>query len=324
MKIVIDDQIPELANLLTAYAEITSLPSIEITHPHIQNADALFVRTVTKITRDLIHDTRIKFIASASAGIDHVDLAYLQRQQIHYCYAPGCNALAVMNYLMSTIATLGFDIVDKKIGVIGIGRIGKLVSETLKKLGAQVFQKFRPDDLFSAIPNDCDLITLHPSLTFNHHPSYHLIEAKFLAALKPGAILINASRGAVINEAALTRDDLLYCLDVFEHEPQINVDLFHRAAIATPHIAGYSLAAKYRASLMLFDAFCDWQNLPKMTIERAELENKVAQNQMHLKLDTNWQEKILEIYDPRNDKFDPAKFTQARKNYVLRKEIVFF
>lgn len=322
MKIVLDDQIPELENLLAAYGEIVLLAADKITAATIQTADALFVRTVTKIDAHLLKNTRVKFVASASAGIDHLNLSYLERQKIHYCYAPGCNALAVTNYLLSSIAALGFNIANKKIGVIGIGHIGKSVSETLSALGAQVFQKFRADDLFSAIPSDCDLITLHPSLTFDHHPSYHLVNAKFLSALKPGAILINAARGPVIDERALTRDDLIYCFDVWEDEPKINLEVFNRATIATPHIAGYSLAAKYRASLMVFDAFCEWQNLPKETPKRRELETKIAENQIHLKLDTNWQEKILEIYDPRNDRFNPAEFTQARKNYVLRKEII--
>lgn len=321
MKILIDDQIPELAKLLANYGEIISLAANKITQENLNTADAIFVRTLTQIDQNLIENAPTKFIASATAGIDHVDLAYLQSQKIQFDYAPSCNALAVTNYLMSTIAALGFNIANKKIGVIGIGHIGKLVSETLRKLGAQVFQKFRPDDL-SVIPSDCDLVTLHPSLTFDHHPSYHLINAKFLSALKPGAILINASRGPVIDERALTRNDLIYCFDVWEDEPKINLEVFNRATIATPHIAGYSAAAKYRASLMVFDAFCEWQNLPKNTQARRELENKIAANQISLKLDANWQEKILAIYDPRNDKFNPAEFTQARKNYVLRKEII--
>lgn len=322
MKIIIDNQIPGLDVLLAQYGEVTSLPSQDITNSALQNADALFVRAVTPVDGNLLSHTGVKFVASATAGIDHLDLVYLKRQKIHSCYAPGSNSLAVMNYLMSSIAAIGFNVANKKIGVVGIGHIGKLVSNTLSRLGAQVFQKFRADNLLSSLPDDCDLVTLHPSLTFDHHPSYHLIDEKFLNRLKPGAILINASRGPVIKESALTRDDLIYCFDVWENEPEINLETYKKTTIATPHIAGYSFAAKYRVSLMVFDAFCDWQRLPKMTPKREMIEARIAQNQINLTLDENWQTNILKIYDPRKDRFDPAHFTQARKDYVLRPEIL--
>lgn len=317
MKIIADNENFGVKELFSPHGEVILLPAHRITNKTIHDADALIVRTVTPINEQLLENSRVRFVGSASAGANHFDTAFLKRQKVNFCYAPGCNALAVTDYILACLAALKFQTQNKRAGVIGYGNVGKLVTAHLEKLGMRVFVNDPPLGFKNPIPDDCDLITLHPSLVRDgEHPSFHLINSEFINKLKSGCVLINASRGEVINEAALTRDDITLCLDVWENEPRINQDVFSKAKIATPHIAGYSHAAKKRAVQMVYTQFCRFFDLPCDA-------HDIVTHPIEIKLDAHWQKNLLQHYNPLNDRFDPANFTAARSKYSLRDEIGF-
>ncbi len=333
MKIFVDQLIPQLTLLLQSHGEIVEAPTTEIKNENLKTADALFVRSITQITLSLLQHTPIKFVATASAGRDNFAADLSKRQDTQYYNAPGSNALAVTDYVMSCIAALNVDLKKIKIGIVGVGQIGALLAETLTKLDANVLLNDPPraqrDNTFHSFPlstlADCDLISVHTPLTHSgEHATWQLLNAAFLNSLKPGTIIINAARGGVVDENALNALDLVFCGDTWQNEPTINPVTFARAKIKTPHIAGYSLGGKLRASLMVYLAFCDAFGFTPNHQRVRELEHEIAAHQIHLPLTANWQSELLNLYDPRRDSFEPANFRHARNSYGLRKEIVLF
>lgn len=316
IKIVADRHIPHIMEYFSPHAEIRQIDAADMSPDTLHDADVLLVRTVTNVNKSLLEKTHIKFVGSASAGKNHIDEAYLKNRGITFHYAPGCNALAVTEYVMACFAALGKTIQSKKIGVIGLGHVGKKVVDVLERAGAIVIKNDPPLG-FEADFRDCDAITLHCSLTAEgKYPSYHLINSTVMRALKPGTVIINAARGGVLDESAL-RDDLVYCLDVWENEPHINIHTFNRAMIKTPHIAGYSVEAKHRATKMLYEAFCQWANCPTHYPTLSAPVNPVK-----IKLDSAWPSALLKHYSPFNDHFEPTLFNHSRQHYPLRKEVV--
>ncbi len=279
--IVVDDNIPAVENYLGHHGEITRIDGRLLSAPQhedlLVNTDALFVRSVTPVnasllTRAVRQSQRLRFVGTATSGYDHVDVAFLQENSIDFVHAPGANALAVVDYVLSAIAALPERLeqllAGGSVGIIGYGHIGRQLAARLKALGARicVYDPWLPA---SQIPDSagfdellrCDVLTLHPQLVDTlPWPSRYLVRAAQLAQLSPAQVLINASRGPVIHNA-----DLLACLasgngpqtvlDVWENEPAIDVQLLDAIQLGTPHIAGYSLDGKLRATKMLCDAF---------------------------------------------------------------------
>ena len=225
--------------------------------------DALFIRTITKINYNLIANSNVNFIGSATAGIDHVDTSLLKDNNIVFSHAPGANAHAVADYIHCCVKYLALK--PTTAAIIGCGEVGSRVVSRLKQLGFDVIAYDPPKAEHlgpAAWPQNsicdtyqADLICIHTPLTFDGaHPTYHMIDDQFLKHLKPGTTIINAGRGAVLcNDAILKNPQHTYCLDVFEGEPNMNPNVLKRCKVATPHIAGYSLPAKQRASAMIFN-----------------------------------------------------------------------
>jgi erythronate-4-phosphate dehydrogenase len=225
------------------------------------------VRSVTQVNQSLLEGSSVRFVGSATAGTDHIDLHYLKKNNIQFAYAPGCNAEAVVQYALSVFSRLKPQWLNSKIGIIGCGNVGGRLYQKLIALGVdcRVYDPFLSP---SQIPDlvsfnevlDCDIISLHTPLTTDgEFPTYHLFNKQVLNALKPNALLINAGRGAVIDNLALIErlkqsDGLQVALDVWESEPQINTELLDLVSLATPHIAGYSDEGKMRGTRMLYEA----------------------------------------------------------------------
>ena len=245
------------------------------------DADALLVRSVTAVNQQLIERSGLKFVATATAGFDHVDREYLASRGIAFSHAPGCNATAVVEYVLAALDTLaqreGFALGERTVGIIGKGQVGGRLFQTMERLGVDVCACDPPlaameggkryvsvDELIER----SDIICLHTPLTTDGpHPTRYLIDEPQLQAMKPGTILINAGRGAVINNAALKRylerrNDLIVVLDVWESEPDADPQLMSLVALATPHIAGYSLDARIRGTQMIYQSFCQHFGLP--------------------------------------------------------------
>ncbi len=276
MKIVADENIPLVAHFFGNLGEIILKPGREIKREDLIDADILLVRAVTRVDKDLLQGTRVQFVGSPVSGMDHIDTRWLDSQGIRWAEASGCNADAVVEYVVCVAAALQL---KKKVGVIGCGTIGARVVKTLTKLGFEVTQcdpiRAEQEEDFKSVGlsdlGDLDWITLHVPLTYDNHPTFHMIEKNFLQRQKKGCVLINAARGSVIDQEDLKKygEHLDWCLDVFENEPNIDLEILKKAVIATPHIAGYSVQSKIRGIEMIYEKAVAMHIIPKTDISPA-------------------------------------------------------
>lgn len=274
LNIVADQNMPLVQELFSEYGNVRLLPGRDISSADLHGADVLLVRSVTQVNRQLLAGSPVKFVGSATIGTDHIDLSYLEQSGIQFSHAPGCNAEAVVQYDLSVMCRLMPDWQEKKVGIVGCGNVGGRLYNRLQELGVScaVYDPFLsaaniPDLGKLEAVLDCDIICLHTPITSTgHYPTHHLFDEDRLKALKPGTLIINAGRGAVIDNRALLAlfrggSTLQVALDVWETEPHIDVDLMSFVAMATPHIAGYSLEGKVNGTGMVFDAFRVWADL---------------------------------------------------------------
>jgi len=352
MKIVADSAIPFVGHLFSVLGTVVLLDGRHITSDDLSDADVLITRTVTTVNRRLLHGTPVRFVGSATSGIDHIDTQYLQERNIMFAQAPGCNARSVAEYVLSSLCVLAVespaDLVGKTVGIIGCGHAGSALYNILQALGVRCLLNDPPlQQQGSALPLlpleqvlEADIISLHVPLTKQgEHATWHMLDSQRLAGLRKDAILINASRGGVINEAALIDfiNDNPRCavvLDVWENEPAINPDLLAKTAIATPHIAGYSTDAKLRGTLTVFRQAChhfnrapDESMLPELPMP--ELNRIVPADNKPLEA---VQTAVLASYDVRADSgalrqmldISPelriSYFSELRNSYPLRRE----
>ena len=280
MKIVADENIPLLMECFGGIGQVVQRPGRSITAEDLQGADALLVRSVTQVNKPLLENSSLSFVGTCTAGLDHMDLDYLAERQIAAAHAPGCNATAVVEYVLAALDVLaerdGFDLQQRVVGVVGKGEVGGRLYRTLDRLGVEVYANdplCPPDESVRFLELDelierCDVICLHTPLTTSGlHPTRHLINEPRLSAMKPGTILLNAGRGPVIDNGALKSvllkgQPLSVVLDVWESEPNPDPELIPLVDIATPHIAGYSLDAKISGTEMIYKAFCQHFGLP--------------------------------------------------------------
>ncbi len=272
--IICDEQIPFAERTFSRIGPVRLLPASRINARSIRRGEVLIIRSVTRVNSDLLGGTRIKLVGSVTSGIDHIDTAYLKRRRIKMIAAPGSNAESVAEYVLASLVLLsrrkGFNLRGMSVGVIGVGHVGALVDRKLRALGLRTIlndpplaratrdHRYRPlADVLAA-----DIITLHvPLVTGGRYATYQMVDRKFLARLKRPVILVNTSRGRVLDERAvreyLGRKAIAgLVVDVWPHEPDIDADLISCCDIATPHIAGYSLDGKVRAVDMVFKGVC--------------------------------------------------------------------
>jgi erythronate-4-phosphate dehydrogenase len=310
MKIVADAHLPYLNEYFGCYGDIHKVSGREMRAADVQDADILLVRAVTKVNAELLSGSRVKFVGSMTAGNDHIDTKWLDENGIAWCIAPGFNAPPVADYVMSTLAALMQRRLlpqrKFKAAVIGAGHVGKRVQANLKLLDAEVMVcdplRAQNESDFMNIPleeiADVDLISLHVPLTkTGDHPTFHMINGDFLQRQKQGCVILNASRGAVIDTAALLRDGahLIWCLDVFEHEPEVEKIMLERATLVTPHIAGYSVQSKVRGMEMLYQSAIQHgvikpQETAPIAMPRQTLRYSGANH--------HWQDIVLGVFNP--------------------------
>jgi erythronate-4-phosphate dehydrogenase len=346
INIIADNKIPLPANFLGNIGTLKRLATENINATHLKNADALLVRSVTKVNVKLLQNTPIKFVATASAGMDNLDIEALNTHNIAWSHAPGCNANAVRDYVLCAIAALEksghLNTKKRRAGVLGVGEVGRRVVTLLEKLGFKVLQNdplrvlnepgYRSTEL-SAF-QDLDLICCHTPLTFDgQFPTHHLIDDAFLSQQKEGCVILNAGRGAVINTQAIKNNKHLnYVFDVWENEPNVDLDLLEQAKIATPHIAGYSKAAKYRAGYIMINALCAHFNVePRQITNTSSLSNlttsidldhpqnfkKILQTENLCTLSEHFKQTLL-----KHPKDIGQQFKQSRQTYLLRTEFI--
>lgn len=276
MHIVIDENIPQ-AQVFDQFGRVTRLPGRGIEPADVRDADALIVRSVSRVDEHLLSGSRVRFVGTCTIGTDHLDTDYLQAQGIGWANAPGCNAMAVVEYVLSVLQVLvlrtGQPLEGRCFGIVGVGQVGERLARCLQALGFDVLLCDPPREHeektschtyvgLGEILARCDVISLHvPLQQGGSWPTLHMLSTRELASLRPGCWLINAARGPVVDNAALldclrVRSDLAVVLDVWEHEPDFDPGLLAYCQLATPHIAGYSLDGKIRGTEMIFREFC--------------------------------------------------------------------
>lgn len=276
MKIVIDENIPFGEEAFSHLGDVTVLPGRQINSESLRDATALIVRSVTPVNTELLAGTDIRFVGTATSGIDHIDQAYLTQRNIGFADAAGSNANSVAEYVLTALITVAsrfkVSLEEKLLGIVGVGRIGRLVAKKAQALGMTVILNDPPlaretgETCYQSLDEvlQADFVTLHvPLITEGMDTTIHLIGEKELAHMSPSSVLINTSRGEVVDNLALLKaiehDELKgTVLDVWEDEPFINWELVNRVTIATPHIAGYSFDGKVNGTIMIYQAVCHY------------------------------------------------------------------
>ena len=304
MRILIDKYIPFLQGVLDRFAEVCYLEPDEFTPATVHDADALLIRTRTRCTAALLNGSNVQFIATATIGTDHIDLDYCTTHNIRVVSCPGCNAKAVCDYVMEAIQETNYSL-PVSIGIVGAGHVGGKLARMAMKSGFRVVINDPPLGLNGDVTT-CDIITYHTPLTFDGaYPTYHLCNARFLARCKPGALIINAARGGVVDEQALLKSGHPFILDTWENEPHINPGVLRKAQLASCHIAGYSVQGKRNASQMCLDGLIAFFGLPALSINDDILQK--GDNT------SGWLKRLSDTL-----KANPTDFEQIRKNYKLR------
>ena len=259
MKIVADNAIPFLKGVLEPYARVEYLPGKTIATADVRDADALIVRTRTRCDAALLEGSSVKLIATATIGFDHIDTEYCRRHGIEVATAAGCNARGVLQYVAAALVRLSrvqaWEPADKTLGIVGVGHVGSLVEAYARTWGFRVVACDPPREErehggflpLEEVACQADILTFHTPLDAS---TRHMADSRLFGLMKPGAILINSSRGEVVDGEALLRSGLGWALDVWEHEPHLDPALLENALLATPHIAGYSEQGKANATAM--------------------------------------------------------------------------
>lgn len=330
-KVIIESHIPEIPRWLTDEFNVVRLAPQDITPESIRGASAIIVRTRTRCDAALLEGSDVEFVATATIGTDHIDSDYCRRNGIETASAPGCNAPAVAQYVMASLLKLYPDGLDgKTIGVVGVGHVGSIVSRWAGQLGMTVMECDPPraeqegQDRFVSIERIArcaDIITFHvPHTTTGVYATYHLAGNKFFNSLAKCPVIVNSARGPVVDNNALvealdSKRVSAAVIDCWEGEPSVSGGLLARAAVATPHIAGYSLNGKIRATVMVVNALCR-----HFGIER-RMEMSVPEGAA----DFVTAEAIARSYDPMADtealRSDPSSFERLRNSYHLRPEV---
>ena len=351
MKIVADEQIPYLHDALCKSADLKLCHGRRIGASDLRDADALLVRSVTTVNEDLLCNSQVKFVATATSGDDHVDVDYLRRNGIGFVDAKGSNARSVAEYVLSCLCVLAeqdrFNLSNKTIGVIGCGKVGSRVLALLDALGVTTLPNDPPlqatdpkgykhyHDLEEVLT--ADVITMHVPLTdTGNYPTRGLVDVDFLSALKRGAVVINTSRGGIVDERALKNHLIAEptckaVLDVWQNEPCIDVDLLAATAIGTPHIAGYSTDAKACAARQVIQATCDFFGIDsefalpdkKPCIVDLGARSDCDEAVMHAILatyDVRCDDMALRSKDDMDTKQHGNHFDTLRKHYRMRRE----
>ncbi len=269
--VVCDQALPGAAALFTRFGEVRRYPGEQIDAAIVRDADILLVRSRTRVDAELLDASSVAFVGSAVAGRDHIDERYLRERGIACLCADGCNANAVAEYVIITLAhtavRLQRPLAGQTLAIIGVGHVGRAVAAKARHLGMRCLLNDPPraqregatafTELATCLRN-ADFISLHTPLTYSgEHATFHLLDQRNLTRINPETVLINAARGAVIDQNALLRSDLHHLvIDCWDHEPAIHPEMVRRALIATPHIAGASHEARLAGSVMLYQGLC--------------------------------------------------------------------
>ena len=350
MKLVIDENIVYASEAFSSFGNMKLINGRSLVNEDIKDADVLIVRSVTDVNEKLLKNTNIKFVGTATIGTDHIDLDYLNKHEIQFADAKGCNADSVAEYVFTALLKItsekNISLRDKSIGVVGVGNIGSRVERLAESFGMRVLKNDPPlerkriGNSYTSLNKvlKADIITFHvPMHLSGPDKTFHLLNKNNLDLIKNGAIIINTSRGSVIDNNALfiewNKKDFELILDVWENEPAVNNELLLKTKIATSHIAGYSFEGKVNGTEMIYNSLCKYLNrepvwspsLPRIEKDvltlppRGTIEERLYRlfsSIYNIEKDDELMRKItyLELKD------QPAYFDSLRKKYPIRRE----
>ncbi len=351
MKIIADNKIPFLRGALEPYAEVVYLPGKETTADVVRDADALITRTRTACNASLLEGSKVRVIATATIGFDHIDTAWCEANGIIWKNAPGCNSWSVKQYVTAALVTLarkrGLKLEGMTLGVVGVGNVGSKVAEAASILGMKVLLNDPPRQRAEGGPfvsldeiiSRSDIITLHvPLQKEGEDATWHLFDAARLAKLRPSQILINSSRGPVVDNKALKTALAGHhiagaCLDVWEGEPELDPGLVEMLDLSTPHIAGYSADGKANGTTASVRTVAEVLGLPLTDWEATGI--PAPAQELEFDLDATGKsmqevltEAVLHTYDIEADsnalRADLGAFEKLRGDYPVRREFTSF
>ncbi len=351
MNILVDENIPYGLEAFGMLGAVRRAHGRSITKAMLRDIDVLVVRSITQVDEKLLEGTPVRFVGTCTIGEDHIDKSYLARRKIAFSSAPGCNANSVAEYIVTALFYLsvkyGFEPASKRLGIVGVGNVGSKVFRKASALGMTCVLNDPPlaektgDSVYRSLGEicECDVITFHTPLNKDgRYPTWHLADMAFLRRLRPGTILFNTSRGAVVDNAALEealREGHIRgaVLDVWEKEPTPNLSLLEMTTVATPHIAGYSFDGKVNGTRQVCEALCVFLGVDAVWDPRPLLPPPALPELM---VDPNVPDvlakSVLQAYDlPGDDQrmrristFDEgeqgAYFDRMRKEYPVRRE----
>ncbi len=357
MKIAVDRNMPLAPQAFATLGTVTVIDGRTLTAADLRDTDLLAIRSTTKVDANLLDQTSVRFVGTATIGTDHMDLPLLESRGIHWTYAPGCNARSVAEYLTAALLALSqrhaFSLAGKTLGVIGVGNVGSLVVQQARALGMQVLQNDPPrqrrlapsqPDPFTSLDTllaQADFVTLHVPLSRSGpDPTFHMANQAFFQKMRPGAFFLNAARGGIMDTQALldalTQNQIRGAvLDTWEAEPAISPRLLDLVEIGTPHIAGHSYEGKLGGTIMVYQEACRFTgspptfdptpHLPPPTVPSLTAQPDNAPEALLHRL-------VTTIYDISCDdqrlrqalRSNPADgFDLLRRNYPIRREFRF-
>ncbi|GMR25440.1 MAG: 4-phosphoerythronate dehydrogenase PdxB [Ignavibacteria bacterium] len=350
MKLVVDENIAFAEEAFSQFGDVLLISGRQITKDILFNADALIIRSITNVDESLLQNTNIKFVGTATIGTDHIDTDYLNEHDIAFADAKGCNADSVAEYVFTALLKITVDnkltLKNKSIGIIGVGNVGSRVAKYAEALGLKVYKNDPPKQRAGEGSNyvsleealQADIITLHVPLNKTGiDKTFYLLDEKKLNEIKNNTIIINSSRGAVIDNIALLnlvdKKHFKVILDVWEGEPLINTELLQKVFIGSAHVAGYSLEGKVNGTKMIYDALCRFANQPNDWEPKLPA---VKNNIIDVPSAKNFEEKLhfifKHIYDVETDdskmramvemeeNLRTTHFDKLRKKYRFRRE----
>jgi len=350
MNLLVDENIAFAKEAFSEFGKTTLVDGRSLTNKNAKEADVIIVRSITQVNEELLKNSKVRFVGTATIGTDHIDLEYLKRRDITFADAKGCNADSVAEYVFVALLKVASEknifLNGKSISVIGVGNIGSRIVRLAESLGLIVLKNDPPlerkgigrnyvslDDALQA-----DIISIHVPMSHEGiDKTFYLLKENNLKKIKSGTVIINTSRGAVIDNIALlsesVKKEFNLILDVWENEPSINSDLLAKTKIATPHIAGYSIEGKVNGTKMIYNSLCKFLNvnyawepkLPQIEGKDLQLSNSKSSEEKLFKL-------FSSIYDIENDDAGLREisnyklseqggyFDLLRKSYPVRRE----
>ncbi|MEG1648561.1 MAG: 4-phosphoerythronate dehydrogenase [Rikenellaceae bacterium] len=330
-KIVADSKIPFLKGVLEPYFDVEYIAADKICRNDVAKCDALLVRTRTRCNSELLEGSSVKLIATATIGFDHIDTKYCESKAIKVTTSAGCNATAVVQYVLAALAALNKKPESTTLGIVGCGNVGSLLAKLAGEMGFKVLCNDPPKSLSYGVDLDCllensDVISLHVPYTKDGiYKTESLADSHFFSKIKHGAVFINSSRGEIVDQNSLKTSIASgiisrAVIDVWRDEPLIDRELLEKAYIATAHIAGYSRKGKERATEMIVQSVGEYFDIK-------ELRGWTLGSQHPPKIELNWQritEMMPKYFDIISQSYDLKHniddFELIRSNYLFREE----